>query len=495
MRIRNPADNQRFCRSQCVRASPALYKKHQQQTSAALWQHQEYNKLAITSSTTAAAHRPAAAVSAADKSRMSTADADCGVIGSGPAGLTAALALAEVGASVIVTGPAFRPDPQRPDTRTTAIFSGGIALLRRLRVWGRCADAAAPLQAIRIIDDTGRLLRAPETCFNASEIGADSFGYNIPNAALVGALHEAVAASDAVRFIETKKVTGIDIRHDQGAVFMTLAESAMRQSELRQDELRQSELRQISTRLLAGADGRSSIARQAAGIAPYSWDYDQAAVVCSFNHQRGHDNISTEFHRANGPFTTIPLPGNMSSLVWVESKQQARHLQALDDDAMAMAIETRLGGLLGAISNVGPRAHFPLSGMAARSLAANRIALIGEAAHVVPPIGAQGLNLGFRDGAALADAVADALSQGRDPGSDAVLSQFRAARRMDVLSRTLAIDLLNRTLLSNLLPAQALRGAGLFALNTIKPLRRFVMREGLQPGSTLPRLMRPMAEM
>lgn len=409
--------------------------------------------------------------------------ADCSVIGTGPAGLAAALALGKVGASVIVTGPAYRPDPLRPDTRTTAIFSGGVTLLQRLGVWQRCASAAAPLQAIRIIDDTGRLLRAPETLFEASEIGTGPFGYNIPNSDLVTALHDTIGASQQVRFIETSQVTAINSNTAQRQVTLTLAKN----------DISEVIAPTITSRLLAGADGRRSIARKAAGIRPLSWDYDQAAVVCSFSHQRPHNNVSTEFHRANGPFTTVPLPGNMSSLVWVESKAEAQRLKTLDDQAMAQAIERRLKGLLGAVLDVGPRAHFPLSGMAAQSLAARRIALIGEAAHVVPPIGAQGLNLGLRDGAALAGAVGDALADNRDPGGRAVLHQYRASRRPDVLSRTLAIDLLNRTLLSNLLPAQAVRGAGLHALNIIAPLRRLVMREGMQPNGSLPELMRPVS--
>ena len=399
---------------------------------------------------------------------------DFTVIGTGPAGLAAALALAHLGVNGRIAGPRPPSDPDKTDKRTTAIFNGGIVLLQRLGLWGECRAHVAPLEAIRIIDDTGRLFRAPETLFKAKEVGAKVFGYNIPNADLVATLFQTLNASDRIEYIETKAVTAIKPLGDH--VLMQLAED-----------------RQIRARLVAGADGRRSLARKAANIAPHRWDYDQAAVVCCFDHSRPHENISTEFHRPGGPLTTVPLPGNSSSLVWVERKARAAALADLGDEAFVGELEQRLGGVLGSISALTPRGHFPLSGMSARQFAANRIALIGEAAHIVPPIGAQGLNLGLRDGAALADCVADALADGRDPGGRTVMDAYNKARRGDIFSRTAAIDLLNRTLLSDLLPAQMLRGGGLHALGLIAPLKQFVMREGIQPGRSLPRLMRPIA--
>ncbi|MFQ5626373.1 MAG: FAD-dependent monooxygenase, partial [Methyloligellaceae bacterium] len=187
--------------------------------------------------------------------------------------------------------------------------------------------------------------------------------------------------------------------------------------------------------------------------------------------------------------TTVPLPGQKSSLVWVETPDEAKRLLGLSDEAIALEIETRLQGCLGHISNAGPRAAFPLSGMSVRRYAARRIALAGEAAHVIPPIGAQGLNLGFRDAAMLAQCAGAALADDDDPGSASALAAYDKARRNDVASRIFAVDLLNRSLISGLPPLQAARGLGLHLLDGIAPLRRAFMREGLAPQSGLPKLM------
>lgn len=185
----------------------------------------------------------------------------------------------------------------------------------------------------------------------------------------------------------------------------------------------------------------------------------------------------------------VPLAGRRSSLVWVESQADAQRLAALSDAEFAGELETELQGLLGSISELGRRGVFPLSGLTTRKMGARRTALVGEAAHVMPPIGAQGLNLGFRDAAALAELVEEAASTGSDPGADALLARYDRARKSDVLTRQLSIDVLNRSLLSDLVPLQALRGAGFHLLAHVPALRDVVMRAGMGPA-TLPRLMR-----
>ncbi len=185
------------------------------------------------------------------------------------------------------------------------------------------------------------------------------------------------------------------------------------------------------------------------------------------------------------------MPGNTSSLVWVDAPNEVQRLAALDASALRQELEARLHGLLGTLGEIGPRSVFPLSGLTAEAFARNRIALVGEAGHVIPPIGAQGLNLGFRDGAVLADCVADALAGDQDPGSAEVTEAFSNARATDVAQRIWTIDLLNRSLLSPLLPVHLARGLGLFALKTIAPLRQLAVREGLQPSSAVPGLMMP----
>jgi 2-octaprenyl-6-methoxyphenol hydroxylase len=185
------------------------------------------------------------------------------------------------------------------------------------------------------------------------------------------------------------------------------------------------------------------------------------------------------------------MSGPSSSLVWVERPEEAARLKDLPQDLFADELEQRLQGLLGTISGIGPRAIFPLSGLTADRLAAQRVALVGEAAHVLPPIGAQGLNLGFRDAAVLAEVAGSAKASGGDPGADSVLAEYARRRAGDVLSRTMAVDLLNRSLISGFLPLHLARGAGLHLLGAFPALRHLVMREGMQPSSSLPRLMQP----
>ena len=399
-----------------------------------------------------------------------TTSVDLAVIGAGPAGLTAALALSLSGAQAICAGPPFGPIAGRPDTRTTALLSCSVQLLENLGVWQDCAESAAPLEAIRIVDDTGRLFRGPDIEFRSEELGDGPFGYNLPNSCLVAHLRHRAHGVPNLELIDT--AGAIDVRPTPELVRIELREGRI-----------------IQARLAVGSDGRRSLCRQAARIGTRSWRYDQAAIACNFEHSEPHANVSNEFHRPAGPFTTVPLPGRASSLVWVERPDEAERLMALPEATFAEEIERRSHGLLGSVTAVGPRAAFPLSGLTADTLTRRRIALVGEAGHVIPPIGAQGLNLGFRDAAALAGHVGAALADGGDPGAGAVLEAYDRSRRGDVATRTVAVDLLNRSLISEILPLQAARGLGLHLLNTVGPLRRLVMRQGLAPTADLPELM------
>lgn len=383
---------------------------------------------------------------------------DVAVVGGGPAGLTAAIALATTGARTALVAKRL----PYADNRTTALLGGSVDLLARLDVWRRCEDRAAPLQTMRLVDDTGRLIRAPEVRFDANEIGRSEFGFNIENRVLMEALEaRAGELATLTRFDdEAERVTP----GDAAATIVTGQGTT------------------VTAALIVGADGRHSLCRQAAGIEVTRRAFPQSALTLNIRHARPHGYISTEFHTAQGPCVFVPLPGDRCSVVWVASPKDAERLMALDDTALAEAVERQSHHILGRVTMEPGRHLFPLAIERPSRFAANRVALIGEAAHVLPPIGAQGLNMGLRDASDIADLVGSALIAMEDVGAPALLQRFARLRRGDVMSRSVAIDIANRSLLSDLLPVQAARAAGLEAIGAIGPLRRLAMREGLSPS-------------
>jgi len=380
---------------------------------------------------------------------------DIAIVGAGPVGLVAALALAAEGRRVSVIGGTGAPR----DGRTVALLAGSWRMLAELDVTNALADKAAPLAVMRLVDDTGSLFRQPPVEFRASEVGLEAFGWNVENAELVDAL---VAQARRNQHISLVEGTVSEILPGPEAV--TLSGSGFPP---------------LSARLVVGADGRQSRVRQAAGIDARDWHYPQVALTGIFSHRRAHHDASTEFHTRKGPCTLVPLPGRRSSLVWMLDPTEAKQVAGLDDTAFARRVEAQTHSLLGALTLAGPRGKIPMGGLSVERFADNRMALVGEAAHVFPPIGAQGLNLGLRDVAALREA----LRETGDPGGEPVMAAYDRARQSDVRLRTGAVDMLNRTLLTDLVPADLLRGAGLLALSRIGPLRRLVMRQGLAGGS------------
>lgn len=399
---------------------------------------------------------------------------DVAVVGAGPAGIAAALALAYMGADVVLIGPEPpEAGSARDETRTAALLTSSVDFLIRLGVWDALRPEAAPLKVVRIVDASRSLLRSPDIAFKASDLGLAAFGYNIANTTLTASLYARARDVLPKRIAESVKA----IQLGGQAARLTLSGGCT-----------------VTARLLAGADGRRSVCREAAGIETSAWRYDQGAIASSFRHTEPHRGVSTELHKERGSLTTVPMPDPLqSALIWIGPPAETNELVACDEAAFADRLHDRLGDMLGGISAVGQRMAFPVAGLSARKLAHNRTALIGEAAHVMPPIGAQGLNLGLRDAAALADCVAGALRRGHDPGGPAALADYISARNLDVLSRTVGVDLLNRSLLTGLMPVQAARGVLLAGLNAFAPLRRLVMRVGLEPPSSLPSLMRPAA--
>jgi 2-octaprenyl-6-methoxyphenol hydroxylase len=403
---------------------------------------------------------------------MTSDQSDIAVVGAGLTGLAATLALAHAGARVALIGsPPLPESPQHLDTRTAALLQSSINMLRALGVFDDLKPHAAPLLTIRIIDDTGGPFRAPDVEFRASELGIEAFGYNIANSLLIEALYRRASTEP------------ID-RHPVTVDRIALSPSDARVSA--KDGFA------LTVKLVVGADGRHSICRKAAGIGGSERRYGKGAIATSFVHSAPHLGVSVELHRRGGSVTTVPLPDpNASSLIWLGCDAEIAALMALDAEGFTAALEQRLGGLLGGVSETNARGHFPVAVLAADSMTGRRTVLVGEAAHVLPPIGAQGLNLGLRDAATLADCMKRALNEGRDPGADAVLRAYESARRPDVLTRTVGIDLLSRSLLSGFLPLQAARGLVSHGLNALPPLRRLVMRLGMAPPTELPSLMRP----
>jgi len=386
---------------------------------------------------------------------MTIRDFDILLAGAGPVGQIAAVALAKGGFSVALAGP--RP---ADDRRTTALMAPALDFLASLGLEEFPADETAPLTTMRIIDATRRLVRARPVTFRATEIGAESFGTNVPNVVLNELLDMLVRERPEIQRFEEIVSEWLPGEASNGA---TLESGKM-----------------LGAKLVVAADGRNSPAREAAGIAVSRRDYPQSALVLNFRHSRGHGFVSTEFHTETGPFTQVPLPGDRSSLVWVVTPDDAKRLATLDDSELSRLVEDEMQSMLGRVEVEPGRQIFPLSASLPATIAAGRTMLVGEAAHVLPPIGAQGMNLGIRDVAELSRVVSDHRD---DPGAEPALAAYRSARRIDVLARSGAVDLLNRSLLSDLLPAQIARSAGLGLMAGIPPLREFVMREGLLPGS------------
>jgi len=376
--------------------------------------------------------------------------ADIAIVGGGLAGLTAAVALARTGKSVVLMA------PERPvDRRTTALLGESVAFIRSLGMFDAVAAESQPLRGIRIIDATGRLLRAPEVLFDAAELGLEAFGQNVPNEPLLSALEREADRLGVVRI----HATATTIEPGPDAVALAGSDGT-----------------EVVALLCIGADGRKSAVRAAAGIGLRGGrNTGQAALVGSFAHTLPHDDISTEFHTPNGPFTLVPLPGRRSALVWVTTSEEADHLRALPPAGIAEAVERQASSFLGTMTSTGPTQAFPLATATAARLVGDRIALIGEAAHVLPPIAAQGFNLTLRDIATLARLVTGVA----DPGVKEVLDGYGREREADLGVRTMAVTLLNRSLLTGFLPAHAARNLGLALLDAVPQFRRVMMRHGL----------------
>ncbi len=399
------------------------------------------------------------------KSLVKPADRACEVLvaGTGLAGLTAAIAFAQAGFDVVSCG----ANERTARGRTVAMLDRTVAYLDSLGLWPAIRANAAPMRTLRIVDDTGALFPLRPLEFKSSEIGLDAFGWNVENDRMADAL-----AAQAAKTAGLERWSPFVARYDFSGdrAIADLADS-----------------RRVESAIVIGADGRNSGARRSAGIEARASRYPQSALTALLTHRLPHNDASTEFHTRQGPFTLVPLPArgsapHRSSLVWLMSDEEARRREALEDARLEREIERQARSLLGAVRLEGRPGVFPMARQIVPTIASRRLALVGDAAHAFPPIGAQGLNLGLRDVEAIAALALEARNEGQDIGGEAVLRQYERARRADIAMRTGVVHGLNQALLTRFAPVDFARGAGLAALGSIGPLRRFVMRQGVAPG-------------
>ena len=396
---------------------------------------------------------------------MAQFDTDIIIAGGGVAGLTAACAFGHAGFKVICVEPAApitEAQTKGADLRTTAFLMPSVDLLQAAGIWPHLAPFAAPLQIMRIIDAGGADTAARATCdFDSRDISQLPFGYNLPNWLLRRALLARIKELGHVQFVQGQSCTGLTTR--ESAAMVQLSGGG-----------------RVSARLAIAADGRNSRLREAAGIGVKTIDYAQKAIVFAVNHDAPHGDISTEIHRSGGPFTLVPLQDQngrpASSVVWMERNAQAAQLMAMDDRAFEAAANARSAGVLGALNVISPRSIWPMIAQYARAMAGQRVALIAEAAHVLPPIGAQGLNMSLADLGALLD-LAQARREGL--GDSAMLAAYHRKRHSEVVARVMGIDALNRASMASAQPLRDLRKLGLEMLHGITPLRHVMMKAGL----------------
>jgi 2-octaprenyl-6-methoxyphenol hydroxylase len=401
-------------------------------------------------------------------------DAELLIAGGGLNGLALGIACAGAGLDTILV------DRQNLDAtlaetfdgRASAIAYGSRLVLEAIGVWPSVAAEAEPIREIRVADDDSPLfLHYDHRDLGPGESGHTPLGYIVENRVLRRALIERARALPALRLLAPLSV-GTVTADDRGAV-ATLGDGA-----------------RIHARLVAAADGKDSPLRRAAGIRTVEWRYRQTGIVTTVAHERPHAGIAIEHFLPAGPFAILPMTGNRSSIVWTEDAALSPHLVALPDAEFAAELSARFGDFLGHIEPIGPRWAYPLSLMQAERYIARRLALVGEAAHVIHPIAGQGLNVGIRDIAALAEAIIDARRLGLDIGDDHVLERYQRWRRLDAVLLAGVTDGLNRLFSNTIAPIQLVRGLGLAAVNRLPPLKRLLMQHAMGTLGDRPRLAR-----
>jgi 2-octaprenyl-6-methoxyphenol hydroxylase len=401
------------------------------------------------------------------------------IVGGGMVGLTLGLTLAGAGVEVTVVD---RADPATVqdaafDGRSSAIARGSQQALAGAGLWDAMAPSAQPILDIRVTD--GRLGAGASSLFlhyDHREVDDKPLGYIVENRAVRRALHAAAQGRGRLRLLAPLQVT--DLERGPAGV-----------------EARLGDGRRLRARLAVAAEGRGSPLREAAGIRTTKWSYPQAGIVCTVAHERPHHGVAHEHFLPSGPFAMLPMTDaadgtHRSSIVWTERRDLAPAMVALAPEDFAREIARRFGDSLGRLEPIGGRWSYPLSLLHAERYVDRRLALIGDAVHGIHPIAGQGLNLGLRDVAALAEAVIDARRLGLDIGEAGVLERYERWRRFDTLMLIAVTDGLNRLFSNDLAPLRLVRDLCLAAVNRMPPLKRFFMGHAMGLAGDLPRLIR-----
>lgn len=383
------------------------------------------------------------------------------ISGGGIAGLTLACLLANANIRTAIIDPFF-PKKAEHGTRTAAIMNSLLHLFEDIGILEEIKSFSAPLQALKIKDTASSHFKAPlEKTFYASEIEQDAFSWNIPNNLLRHSLYKAASKLEKITIIDNDQIcdfeysqSGIEIHTKQG-IKMTCA-------------------------LLVGADGRNSFVREHSIINAELTDTMQTAITTIIEHTKPHENTSIEIHKSGGPFTLVPLPGKTSSLVWVEETKYREAIEKLKKDEITKKIQNLSQNILGEISVKKPIQFTPISTLKTNNIIDGRIALVAEAAHILPPTGAQGLNLSLRDVKILADTLEDTKSLGGDIGAKSTLSLYKKERESDIRLRTKSTALLNHFVKEDSHIHRAIRRGTFSILSNIEPLRNGIMKKGFQ---------------